>query len=221
MKSRFEGSLRYVRIPALLFVLRLIRWFVLLVIALPRYGKPGLLICALPKSGSSFLEEFLASKLRLKPLVAVSTIWRESFYGDTHNISIGLLDILIVRNFNVIIKTHSLPTPELLNTLADDQLFLLFNDVEAATDSESRHRSRHTWHARHEALKTSADLVRKEFDFWTKRAESVDARFARFHTDSLEHGLRDHFNLPDDDLLYQQVLRRAMERNPDHYQSVK
>ena len=221
MKTRYEGILNYLRIPAALFLLRFLRWVWLLLNAIPQYGRRGILVCALPKSGSSFFEEFIAAKLQLKPLVAVTTIWRESFYGDTHNSEIGLLDIWIINNFGVIIKTHSLPHAKILHMLSDEQLLLLSNDPKIAAYSDKRHRQRHQWHARNRQKGVIIDTVYKEFVIWIDRADALDARFPRFNTQSLEKDLFNYFDLPAKDMLYEQVQKKSVNRNPNHYKSLK
>ena len=155
-------------------------------------------------------------------MVALSTIFRESFYGDTHNVPLGAFDVWMVRHFGVIIKTHSLPPSALLKHLADKQVFVLHHDPNVAAEAEGRHRRRNKWHARNQQQRdVSVHLVNKEFERWLKRASRLDARFPRFSTAALEADIAKYYGLSQDDSIYYQILRKSIERNPDHYESMR
>ena len=218
MKTKFEKFLPYINNKYLLLVLRYLRFVLLLINSINRLGRRGYLIVAMPKSGSSFIEEYISKKKKLKPQVAISTIYRESFYGDSHLINLNKIDILLVKYFGVLIKTHSIPKIEDLNLLDnDDYMFLLRNPSEAAK-SGINHSARYKWHARE---KISHEALTEEFSLWQRNVYKVSGDKNIVNTENLKKELSILLSIPDDDSDYERVLKNAIKRNPSHYRNVK
>jgi len=218
MKTSFERYLPFLNAKWLLMSMRYVRFLYLLIRCLPNIGRPGVLLVAMPKSGSSFLEEYLSIKMNLRPLVASSTIYRESYFGDSHLVKLKRIDIFLVRFFGVLIKTHSLPQESDLSMLSSDQVYFLFRDPYEAAASGVRHAHRYPWHSR-ECLEHNQ--LYAEFVTWKMAADVLCTEFNSLNTESLEAELSSLF--PDDKggSSYSQILDRVKLKNPSHYEGMK
>jgi hypothetical protein len=220
MKTKNEHLLKYVNWKPFLLFLRLARFLLLFIVSCRRVGRRGVIIFALPKSGSSFLEELLAWKLGLTKLPALGTIWSETMHGDTHNYNCSKLDLFLVRTMGVVIKTHSLPSQHSLDLLEGLEVIFLTRNIDSAVSSTLRHYERYSWHA---GRGTTDDVLKSEYKSWNEAAlclhENLPA--SKFYsTEKLSTNLlvEGYGSIEQKDIDY--ILNKVKKENPSHYEGL-